>query len=89
MKVKLAVCMGKLRVKMAQNRGITAAHICTTYYGKCLHPDHTQGDTASAKPRDIIAKAPLAQGPVAKQYLSKILGATNHIGSVVKRIIQR
>ncbi len=30
-KVKLAFCMGKLRSKVAQNRGISATHTCTTY----------------------------------------------------------
>ncbi len=32
MKVKLAFCMGKLRVKWLKNRGIAAAHTRTTYY---------------------------------------------------------
>ncbi len=35
MKVKLAFCMGKLRVKWLKT-GISAAHTCSTYYRQCL-----------------------------------------------------
>ncbi len=35
MKVKLAFCMGKLRLKWLKT-GISAAHTCTTYYRQCL-----------------------------------------------------
>ncbi len=35
MKVKLAFCMGQIESKIAHNRGISAAHTCTTYYRKC------------------------------------------------------
>ncbi len=46
MKVKLAFCMGKLRVKSLKIGGISAAHTCTNYYRKCHHPHPPgSGDT--------------------------------------------